>query len=43
MDTFVISWRPSNFVTIGLMVVAWVAIYTVVSQVGRRVAAKVSQ
>lgn len=38
MDTVLLTWRPANFVTVGLMVLAWALIYTVASQVGRRFA-----
>lgn len=37
MDTYVLSWRPQNVATIGLMFVVLVFGYVVVSQVARRV------
>lgn len=37
MDTYVISWRPQNFITVGLMLAGWALIYVVAMQIARRV------
>lgn len=39
MNDYLISWRPSNILTIGLMLLIWVLGYALISQGVRRVAA----
>lgn len=36
MNDYLISWRPVNFLTVGLMVLVWVLLYALISQGVRR-------